>query len=338
MMNRQRTKGWQCQVLVVGFLLTGLSAVAADQRSVREVDSRIQQANSEPVAAEAALMARLDATRMAKPDQSDRIWLRRLIGYQSKAMVAGEHGAEDLDALYPIANAAQGLLNRLDRDLVRSEAASLIDQPSRFLDQLTLTGRQSAGYLDAALAASPEQRKALRTAASKRLNAVKVADLAGELALHDAVDAELLQAAFAYANPVAALHWLRRAEPTYGSKAAMAIYQTAQARGDLSSAAQLHAAGNPHLNKVQRERWLRQLSDPRSGGSAAMALAKSMDADLASALAAKARSTASALERKRLLLALSQSVFKSGGAVSELRGDSAFLAKLDEETRAWFVN
>lgn len=337
-MRFTRATAWRCRAALLGLAIVSLPAVASNDRSLLDVEQRIELAKSEPVAAEAALMARLDATRVAKPDQSDRVWLQLLVGYQSKATVAGEHGAGELEALYPIANAAQGMLNRLDRDLVTQQASSLIERPNQFLDGLVASGGQSAGFRDAALAATAAQRKALRAASGGRLSQTRIASLAGDLALHDGVDAPLLRSALAHADPVSALHWLRRAEQAYGSKVALTIYQAAEARVDVYSAAQLHAAGNEYLGQSQRNRWLLQLSDPRTGGSAALALAKSMNPDLANVLAAKARSTGNPLERKRLLLALRQSAFKSGGAVSALRSDSAFLAKLDEETRAWFVN
>ncbi len=325
-------------VLIAALVLGAPTSFASSDDALAQVAALLVKTASEPEKAEAALMQRLDAARQSAPDQSDRVWLELLVGYQSKVHVSGDHGSEDLDAVFPIGNAALGLINRLDRDLVRRRGVALIDQPQRFLDALSATSLQAEGFTSAALEGSAEQRKALRRAAADRLDEAAVATLAGELALVDRPDAALLRGALAHADSVAALHWLRRAEGVLGSKAALSVYAAAESRSELRSAAQLHAAGNADLEQAQRERWLRELADPRLGGSAAMALAMAMDGELAAQLAAKARISADPLERKRLLLALSQSKMKLGGAASALRADAEFLAKLDEETRAWFVN
>ena len=326
-------------LLGAGLLLfgDGLSAAAELDRAA-QVDYWLSRSAVEAEVAEAALMAQLDQARAALPAQDDRVWLEKLRDYQPKALVPGEHGSEDLDAAFPIANAARGLINRLDRDLVMQQALALADRPEAYLDALATASLQPRGFHDALPRLSQPQRMALREAAAARVQERSIANLAGELAMLDQPDSGLLRAALAKADAVDALHWLRQAQARFGESEALAIYGAAQFRSELRSAAQLLTAQQAELSEEQLAQWLAQLSDPRAGGSAAAALAKRMDSQLAGIVAAKARTSVDSLERKRLLLALKLSALKQGGAITSLRNDPQFLAKLDKETRAWLLD
>lgn len=284
--------------------LVSLAAAGRTTALAARLERIARDATQDEVAREWLLDRGLHALARIPPTPAARGTVVRLAALRPAvfARIDPDHG-DHATPLYDPGATARFVLRQWDRAAAREAAAADL-AAGRAAAVQRFAARGDPGIADAFRSAPAGQLAAQRAAIVDAVAAGRRVDALALILAERLADPELFALTVDHADEAVALAAIPAAARTLDGAAALATLVRASRRADIASGAMLQIGRLAMQNVAARRFLLESLDDPGVGPSAAAALGRLGDPDIAAEIGARLAATRDERERRLLVLAL----------------------------------